>query len=138
MNKLEYIWRMNRWHSLQYIWQYELRGWIEVGVGAFYFMTAGIGPALLGYCLGRWAPAYVRAIPLLFILPAGMWWTLNSDHWFEIYVVGNLLYAGFLVRGLIRRARDREVAFWSLHHLDWITIAIATVLMMVTYRHPSI
>ena len=137
MNHLGYIWRMNRWNSLQYIWRYELRGWIEGGVGAFYFMTAGIGPALLGYCLGRWTPVYVRAIPLLFIIPAGMWWTLNSDHGFEIYVLGNLLYTGFLIRGLMRKARDREVAFWSLHHFDWITVGIATVLMMVTYRHPS-
>lgn len=133
MNHLEYIWRMNRWNSLHHIWRYELRGWIEGGVGAFYFMTAGIGPALLGYCLGRWTPVYIRAIPLLFILPAGVWWTLNHDHWFEVYTLGNLLYAYSCARGLAQRAKYEQIAFWKLCHVDWILVATATVFMWVVY-----
>jgi hypothetical protein len=118
-------------------WRYDLREVIEGGLTHFYFLTMGIGPALLGYACGRWMPAPVRVIPLLFILPAGYWWTINSDHWFESYVIGNFLYALFCMAGVRRRATDRGVPFWSLHHFDWITVFIATVVMMFVYVRPQ-
>jgi hypothetical protein len=122
---------------LEHILLYDLRDSIEGGVLAFYFLTAGIGPSLLGYFLGRWAPVYLRALPIPFILSAGVYWTLNSDHWFEIYILGNLLYVSFLIRGLKRRAHDNEVRFWSLPHFDWIAIGLGTIIMMLLYRFPS-
>jgi hypothetical protein len=122
---------------MAYIWHHELREWIEGGVGAFYVFTFGIGPALFGYCFGRWIPVYVRAIPLLFMLPAGIWWVQYADHGFNIYIIGNVLYTAFLILGLMQRAKDRKVTFWSLHHFDWIIMAIATLLISMVYQHPA-
>ena len=86
---------------LESIYGYDLRSVIETGVGAFYWYTLGIGPLLLGYCMGRWAPVYIRAIPLLFIVPAGLWWMLYSDHFFSIYVIGNLIYTILYLGNLV-------------------------------------
>ena len=124
-------------NKLEYIWRYELRDWIEGGVMAFYAFTFGIGPAILGFCAGRWFPLWLRLVPLLFILPAGAWWVMHSDHFFSIYLLGNTLYATGVVVGLLRRAKKQEERFWGYAHVDWMTIAGGTIIMALMYVRPS-
>jgi len=112
------------------IFHYQLMNWLTSGVIIFYVFTAGIGPALLGYCLGRWMPFYVRVIPLLFIL----WVCVGTGkyspgHGSEFLAIGNLIYAYFCRRGLKRKAEDRNIAYEDLLHIDWIIVVIATILI---------
>jgi hypothetical protein len=111
---------------------------VETGIGHFYAYTLWAGPALLGYLLGRWVPAPIRVLPLVIILTAGYLWTWYSDHGFSGYVLGNLVYAGFCAGGLWQRAKDRKVSFWSLHHYDWITVLVATLVMRIAYLRPEL
>ena|GEM_PF-6453343 len=96
----------------------------------YFLFPIVIGPAVLGYCFGRWTPFYVRVIPLLFIL----WVCVQvgktpPGHLVEIYAIGNLIYAYFCRRGLKRKAEKRNVAFEDLSHFDWIIAVIATFLI---------
>ena len=124
--------------QFDYIIHYQLRDWLVHGLILFYVCTAGLGPAILGYCIGRWGTVFVRGIPLLVILPVGVWWVRNSDHWIEFYVLGNLIYAYFCIRGLKRRAKKDGGEFWSLSHFDWLIVVIATIIMFVAYNPPAV
>lgn len=114
-----------------------MRAWIEGSVFKFYSFSIFFGPAALGYICGRWLPIYFRILPLLFIIPAGIWWVLHSDHEFEFYVLGNLYYLSFCIMGLKRRAKVEKIGFWRLHHWDWIALAFATLIMIFTYTLPT-
>ena len=114
-----------------------MRELTEGTVLMFYVYTAGFGPAVLGFLLGRWGPVFLRAIPLLFILPAGIYWIQNSDHFFGIYIIGNVLYTLFLVIGLIMKSHHRNVDFMDLHYFDWIIIAVSTFIMILAYQRPT-
>ena len=115
--------------SLNYILRFQWWEWLGYGLFMFYFFTAGIGPAVLGYCLGRWTPFYVRVIPLLVILPECVLWSKELGSFFEIVVLGSWIYAYFCRRGLKRKAEDRDVAYEDLLHIDWIIVAIAPILI---------
>ena len=90
-----------------------------------------IGPAILGYCLGRWTPLYIRIIPLPFILRLSMLWISTPGHLLEIYATGSWVYAYFCYRGLKRRAEDRDVGFWKVSPFDWLAVVIAIILTLV-------
>jgi hypothetical protein len=124
-------------HNLDAIIRYQLRDWLAHGLTLFYVCTAGVGPAVLGYCLGRRASVFVRFIPLLVILPAGVWWVKYSDHWIELYMLGNLIYVFSCVRGLKRRAQKDQIEFWALPHFDWLIVIVATIIMAVLYDPPA-
>ena len=124
-------------HSLDYILRFQLRDWLTHGLTVFYVFTVGIGPAILGYCLGRWMPFYIRVIPLFVILPVGVWWVMDSNHWIEFYILGNLIYAYFCTRGLKRKAETIGTEFWKLSHFDWLIVVIGTILMLLCYDMPS-
>jgi hypothetical protein len=115
---------------LNYLPYFQLQGWLVLGLPLFYLFALGSIPAVLGYCLGRWMPFYVRVIPLLVIL----WVCVQvgrtpPGHLVEIYAIGNLGYAYFCRRGLKRKAEKLNVAFEDLPHFDWITAVIATFLI---------
>ena len=78
----------------------------------------------------------MRALPLLAVLASGYWWTRYSAHGFGHYFFANFLYLVFTIAAISRRAKNMQVRFWSLNHFDWITAAIATVLMMLIYTKP--
>ena len=112
-------------HAVDYFIQ--LQSWLFM----FYFFTAGIGSAVLGYCLGRWVPVYIRLIPWLVILPMCAYWGRDSCPLLELCILGNLTYAYFCRRGLKRKAEDRGIAFEDLPHFDWIIVVAATILMFL-------
>ncbi len=115
-----------------------LRDWTEGNIAIVYGIAFGAIPLVVGFTGGRWMPTWARILPLLFILPAGYWWTLCSDHYFGRYLLGNTLYVLSCVVGSFLRARNQRRRFWRSFNLDWIIVAMTTIVMAVLYVPPQL
>jgi uncharacterized membrane protein len=66
----------------------------------------------------------------------GYWACKYSDHGFEIYLLGNVLYIAMSAIGIAGRARRLKKRFWEFHHVDWMAVAGATVVYWFLYVPP--
>lgn len=112
------------------------RDFFEGRVFAFFFYTACLGPAGLGVLLGRYAPVWLRFLPYVFLIPAGYFWIKNSDHGFELLILGTLLLIAGTVLGLSWRAQMESKPFRDYAHLDWLTLAALTLGAILNYTAP--
>ena len=110
-----------------------VRAWIEFTVILLWIGSYGVIPFVLGFVAGRWMPAWVRAVPMVVILAAGLYWVEYSDHFFGWYIAGNLLYiTGCLLAGWFR-ARSKRAGFWKVAQFDWIAILAGSAILWLSY-----
>jgi hypothetical protein len=102
-----------------------------------YLRTFLAAPLISGFFLGRYAPVLIRYIIALWIIDAGIYFCIGSEHGFEGYVLGNFLFIVTTMTGLSLRAKAKHMDFWAQKHLDWILVLVSTVLFMCLYVRPT-
>ena len=106
---------------------------IASSIDNIYLYSAGLAPCIFGYVAGRHLPAWLRVLPLIPIVLAGVWYVLLSAHAPEVYWLGTVLYTICCICGCRRRSDSSSKPFWSLRHFDWILLSMWIVLFTLCY-----
>ena len=104
-----------------------------------YFFTFCVAPAVIGYLMGRYANFLTRIPLAAWIIVAGYPMVKFSRHGFhEVYIPGTILYIALCVLGLLHKSRRKKIKFVSMHHSDWITVTLSTIIYLTVYQRPLV
>ena len=104
-----------------------------------YVFTFCAAPAAIGYLMGRYADLPIRIPIAAWIIISGYPMVKYSNHGFhEAYIPGTVLYAALCALGLFLKSKRKNIKFVSMHHSDWITVILSTIIYLSTYQRPSV
>ena len=115
-----------------------LREYTEHVILSLYGSSFFILPVIFGFLSGRFLPAIFRISISIYIVIAGYFWCYYSDHYFQIYLIGNILYVATCIYGVKRKCNVLQKPFTKQLWLDFVLISCSTILLKLMYTHPIV
>ena len=91
-------------------------------------------PALIGCCVGRWFPVWLRLVPSVLISSYGVLDVLGAGHDFRcVFLPLVICYIVGLFVGLALKAKAKKLKICEIYHFDCICLVVVIAVLWLMY-----